>query len=227
MSKDPADIQHEERIVWTEDMDGFDYVRETLTTEAGTRARPVPWHGAGRRVGYSTLKRDAPNNDSPGQFTRRIFWVKEHDRSERPDGVYKTATPSEGVDPRTVAPGVWGDITERAWGGPLPSLSDAPVSATPQEEANGHARRPGQPGSSRSATASFKETRAVEQGVTKAFADWLYLHEVSVPETLGAAVGEEFKRWLWANNEELIAAIADAVARQTTLSQQPPSTDEQ
>lgn len=87
MSKDPADIQHEARIVWTEDIDGFDYVRETLTTEAGTRARPVPWHGAGRRVGYSTLKRDAPNSDSPGQFTRRIFWVKEHDRSERPDGL--------------------------------------------------------------------------------------------------------------------------------------------
>ncbi|MFF9806462.1 DUF6009 family protein [Streptomyces coeruleorubidus] len=123
MSKDPADIQHEERIVWTEDIDGFDYVRESLTTEAGTRARPVPWHGAGRRVGYSTLKRDAPSSDSPGRFTRRIFWVKEHDRSERPDGVYKTATPSEGVDPRTVAPGVWGELTERAWGSPLPSAA--------------------------------------------------------------------------------------------------------
>ncbi|MFD7017988.1 DUF6009 family protein [Streptomyces sp. NPDC059928] len=226
MSKDPTDLQHEERIVWTEDIDGFDYVRETLTTEASTRARPVPWHGAGRRVGYATLKRDAPSNDSPGRFTRRIFWVKEHDRSERPDGVYKTATPSEGVDPRTVAPGVWGDITERAWGGPLPVLSDTPMSATPQD-ANGRARQPGQPGSSRSSAASSKETRAVEQGVTKAFADWLYLHEVSVPETLGAAVGEEFKRWLWANNEELIAAIANAVARQTTLPEQLPSTNEQ
>ncbi|MFI1964615.1 DUF6009 family protein [Streptomyces pathocidini] len=226
MSKDPDDIQHEERIVWTEDIDGFDYVRETLTTEAGTRARPVPWHGAGRRVGYATLKRDAPSNDSAGRFTRRIFWVKEHDRSERSDGVYKTATPSEGVDPRTVAPGVWGEVTERAWGGPLPVPSDTPVSAT-QPEAKGRVRQSDQPGPSQSAAASFKETRAVEQGVTKAFADWLYLHEVSVPETLGVAIGEELKRWLWANNEELIAAIADAVARQTTLPEQPPSTNEQ
>ncbi|MGI5436774.1 DUF6009 family protein [Streptomyces shenzhenensis] len=226
MSKDPVDIQHEERIVWTENIDGFDYVRESLTTEAGTRARPVPWHGAGRRVGYAILKRDAPSNDSPGRFTRRIFWVKEHDRSERPDGVYKTATPSEGVDPRTVAPGVWGEVTERAWGGPLPSSSGTPVSATLQEEM-ARVHHPDQPGASRSAAASSKETRAVEQGVTKAFADWLYLHEVSVPEALGAAVGEEFKRWLWANNEELIAAIANVVARRTTLPEQPPSTNEQ
>ncbi|MGW3848670.1 DUF6009 family protein [Streptomyces fagopyri] len=226
MSTDPADIQHEERIVWTEDIDRFDYVRESLTTDAGTRARPVSWHGAGRRVGYSTLKRDAPSNDVAGRFTRRIFWIKEHDRSERPDGVYKDATPSEGVDPRTVAPGVWGEVTERAWGGPLPVPSDTPISAT-QQEAKGRVRQPDQPGPSRSAAASSKETRAVEQGVTKAFADWLYLHEVSVPETLGAAVGEEFKRWLWANNEELITAIANAVARQTTLPEQPPSTNEQ
>ncbi|MFD5702306.1 DUF6009 family protein [Streptomyces lasiicapitis] len=33
-----------------------------------------------------------------------MFWIKEHDRSERHDGVYKVTTPSEGVDPRTVAP---------------------------------------------------------------------------------------------------------------------------
>jgi hypothetical protein len=227
MSKEPADIQHEERIVWTEDIDGFDYVRETLITEAGTRARPVPWHGAGRRVGYSTLKRDAPSNDSPGQFTRRIFWIKEHDRSESPGGVYKTAMPSEGVDPRTVAPRVWGEVTERAWGGPLLAPSDTPTPTPRQEAQADRPPSPDRPGPSRPAAPSFKETRAVEQGVTKAFADWLYLHEVSVPETLGAAVSEEFKRWLWANSQELIAAIADAVARQTTLPEQPPSTNEQ
>ncbi|GHF56250.1 hypothetical protein GCM10010504_25520 [Streptomyces griseus] len=55
----------------------------------------------------------------PGRFIRRVFWVKEYDRSEQPDGTYGTAAPSEAVDPRTVAPGVWGELTERAWGGPL------------------------------------------------------------------------------------------------------------
>ncbi|MFD9603165.1 DUF6009 family protein [Streptomyces sp. NPDC059970] len=124
MGKDPEDVRHEERIVWTEDLDGFDHVRESLTTEAGTRKRPVPWRGPGRRVGYSVLKSDAPSNDST-------------------------------------------------------------------------------------------------------FADWLHLHEVSVPETLGAAVGEEFKHWLWAHSEELVVAISDAVARQTTLPEQPPSAQEQ
>ncbi|MQS05724.1 DUF6009 family protein [Streptomyces alkaliphilus] len=226
MSKDPVDIQHEERIVWTEDIDGFDYVRETLITEAGTRARPISWHGAGRRVGYSTLKRDAPSNNSAGKFTRRIFWIKEHDRSEDAIGTYKIGTPSEGVDPRTVAPGVWGDVTERAWGGPLPDASVTPPPDTQQGTTADRGLTSDQPGPLRPATPSFKETRAVEQGVTKAFADWLYLHEVSVPETLGAAVSEEFKRWLWANNEELIAAIADAVARQAVLPKQPPSMTE-
>ncbi len=227
MSRDPEDLRHEERIVWTEDVDGFDYVRESVTTEAGTRTRPVAWHGSGRRVGYSVLRSDAPSSSSTGKFTRRIFWVKEHDRSERPDGVYKTTMPSEGVDPRTVAPGVWGEVTERAWGSQLPVPSGAPAPPVQTEAKASRTPRPDRPRASRPGAPSSKETRAVEQGVTKAFADWLYLHEVSVPESLGAAVGEEFKRWLWANSEELIAAIADAVARQTKLPEERPSAQEQ
>ncbi|AZM89012.1 transcription factor [Streptomyces sp. W1SF4] len=117
-----GDIGHEDDIVWTEDVESFDYVRETVVDNAGTRRRPVSWRGhAGRRVGYAVLKQDAPNSDgAPGMFSRRVFWVKEHDRSEQPDGVYSTGAPTEAVDPRTVAPGVWGELTERAWGGKLP-----------------------------------------------------------------------------------------------------------
>ncbi|MFF3620344.1 DUF6009 family protein [Streptomyces sp. NPDC002467] len=74
----------------------------------------------GRRVGYSVLKSDAPSGDTPGRFVRRVFRVKDYDRSEQPDGTYKRSAPSEAVDPRTVAPGVWGELTERAWGSPLP-----------------------------------------------------------------------------------------------------------
>lgn len=125
MSKDPEAIQHEDGIVWTEDITPLDYVRETLEPSAGTRRRPVPWRGPGRRVGYSVLKSNAPS-DPPGMFSRRVFWVKEHDRSEKPQGVYETGTPAEGVDPRTVEPGVWGRLTERAWGGPL-STNEAPT----------------------------------------------------------------------------------------------------
>ncbi|MER6699784.1 DUF6009 family protein [Streptomyces fimicarius] len=82
---------------------------------------PVSWRGqVGRQVGYALLKSNAPSDgDAPGMFTRRVFWVKEHNRSEQPDGAYSSGTPSEAVDPRTVAPRVCGELTERAWGGPL------------------------------------------------------------------------------------------------------------
>ncbi|MFI7630294.1 DUF6009 family protein [Microbispora rosea] len=116
---DPSLIQHETDIVWTEDIDRFDYVREHLDQYAATRQRPVRWNNRGRRVGYSVLAADAPNSGSNGCFNRRVFWVSEDDRSERPDGIYQTGTPVEAVDPRTVSPGVWGEMTERAWGGPL------------------------------------------------------------------------------------------------------------
>ncbi|MFD3504642.1 DUF6009 family protein [Streptomyces sp. NPDC058678] len=67
---------------------------------------------------YAVLRADAPSSDSPGQFIRRVFWVKEHDRSEQPDGTYKTSAPSEAVDPRTLSPGVWG-IDGTRLGAPL------------------------------------------------------------------------------------------------------------
>ncbi|MFF3787620.1 DUF6009 family protein [Streptomyces sp. NPDC001933] len=120
MSKDRAALEHEEQIVWTEDVGGFDYVRQTVARLSTTRQKPVAWHGTGRRVGYSVLKSDAPSGDTPGRFVRRVFWVKDYDRSEQPNGTYTTSAPGEAVDPRTVAPGVWGELTERAWGGPLP-----------------------------------------------------------------------------------------------------------
>ncbi|MFG2823097.1 DUF6009 family protein [Kitasatospora sp. NPDC048365] len=120
MRRDPEVIQHEVGIHWDEDISRFDYVREYLELFAGTRRGPVRWTGPGRRVGYSVLKADAPSGDAPARFARRVFWVKEHDRSERPEGPYKVEAPAEGVDPRTVGPGVWGELTDRAWGAPLP-----------------------------------------------------------------------------------------------------------
>ncbi|MET9597430.1 DUF6009 family protein [Streptomyces sp. NPDC006459] len=126
MSKDFEAIRHEESILWTEDTDSLDYVREYLEVNAGTRRRPVPWRGPGRRVGYSVLKADAPSLAVPGKFARRVFWVKEYDRSEQPTGTYETTAPSEAVDPRTVAPGVWGELTDRAWGAPLPQKAQRP-----------------------------------------------------------------------------------------------------
>lgn len=117
----PSELVHEDGIVWTEDIDAFDYVRQSVEFFVPSRRRPIAWRGSGRRVGYSVLRADAPSDDdAPGRFVRRVFWVKNHDRSEQPSGAYRATAPSEAVDPRTVAPGVWGELTERAWGTPDP-----------------------------------------------------------------------------------------------------------
>jgi len=118
------DVEHEDGIVWLEPPERFPYVRQEVVT-AGTRRRPVPWRGrAGRVVGYATLAPDAPNTGYPGMFRRRVFWVREYDRSEQPDGPYRTGAPAEAVDPLTVRPGVLGEITERAWGKPFEQRDD-------------------------------------------------------------------------------------------------------
>lgn len=120
MTVKPEEIEHEDKIVWTEDVSSYDYVRETLVRSARNRRRPIS-PPAGRRVGYTVLTEDAPSNpNAPGTFSRRVFWVKDHDRSEQPKGVYGEVAPSEAVDPRTVAPRTPGELTERAWGGKLP-----------------------------------------------------------------------------------------------------------
>lgn len=109
----------EECIIWEEDIDALDYVRWN-TTYAGTRRRPVPWRGEGRRVGYAVLTKHAENNTGHrGYFYRRVFFLRDHDRDRQPEGVYATGAPIEAVDPRTVRPGVLGSVTERAWGSPL------------------------------------------------------------------------------------------------------------
>jgi hypothetical protein len=106
---------HEVGIVWEEDIDRLDYVRATVMEAVKTRQKPIPWPGPGRRVGYSILAKDAPRNHY-GYFTRRIFWLKDYDRDSRPMGDYRQGVPHEGVDPRTVQPGIWGEKTPRARG---------------------------------------------------------------------------------------------------------------
>ncbi|KJE20368.1 hypothetical protein FF36_05342 [Frankia torreyi] len=105
----------EQAIVWTEDITRLPYVREVEYAFANTRQRPIRWPGPSRVVGYSTLHKTA-RSQTPGHFLRRVFLVQPHDRSEQPDGVYRTGCPSEGVDPLTVQPGVPGRRTRRAWG---------------------------------------------------------------------------------------------------------------
>jgi hypothetical protein len=117
-------LKHEVEIVWEEDPDDFDYVRERLDTYPNRR-RIKKWRGAGRRVGYSVVALDAPSERGlwgPLGFYRREFFVLDHDRDSEPGGCYgSVGCPIEGVDPRTVRPGVPGEQNDRAWSGSLGS----------------------------------------------------------------------------------------------------------
>lgn len=113
-----AVLEYEDGIVWLEDPSRLDYVRESLE-ECSTRRRKLRQYprGYARLVGYSTLRPGTPA-DEFRLFTRRAFWLKHYDRDSG-DPTYKHGAPAEAVDPRTVKPGVLGELTDRAWGGPL------------------------------------------------------------------------------------------------------------
>ena len=137
-----CDLSDEEEIVWLEDPAALPYVREDLL-RTHTRRRPIrhPYGknrggkpgepGKARTVGYSTLKPGASRSGRSRWygFERRVFWLKEFDRANqafrqedaRPTNIYTTTCPSEAVDPLTIAPGLAGRMTERAWGKPMPS----------------------------------------------------------------------------------------------------------
>jgi hypothetical protein len=107
------DIQDEEKIVWLEDISRLDYVRQVLVDCPNQQRRPGKRFFPGRPVGYSVLKPDACGRWH--MFRRRLFWLKDYDRDSG-DPCYRVGAPTEAVDPQTVAPGVPGRITDRAWG---------------------------------------------------------------------------------------------------------------
>jgi hypothetical protein len=109
----------EERIVWVEDVERLDYVRESSDSFSSRVGRPARRRCPGRLVGYSELRPEAEGSSRYYRsFRRRLFWLKPYDRDSG-DPTYRHGCPAEGVDPRTVAPNVRGQVTERAWGGPL------------------------------------------------------------------------------------------------------------
>jgi len=111
---DNIDLSDEAAIVWLEPPDRFPYVRESIDLCAFRERRPRR-RDVGRLIGYATLKPEA--RSQAGYFHRRVFWVKDYDRSEQPDGVYRTGAPAEAVSPGTVGPGRAAKLTETAWRG--------------------------------------------------------------------------------------------------------------
>lgn len=111
------EIRDETELVWLEDVDELDYVRQSLD-RLPTRTGKPPYHRDGRMVGYALLGPRAKASRSSGTFRRRVFWLLPHDRDTAPDGLYATAAPAEAVDPRTLAARSKGYKTERSEGGP-------------------------------------------------------------------------------------------------------------
>lgn len=108
-------VAHEEEIVWLEDVAHLPYVREFIDHFTHFRCRRPAWHGAGRMVGYSTLRADATSSYS-GFFKRRIFWLNTHDYPN-PGPYSRDGCPCEAVDPQTVKPGE-GKCTDRCYSRP-------------------------------------------------------------------------------------------------------------
>ncbi|MEV5730343.1 MULTISPECIES: DUF6009 family protein [Streptomyces] len=111
------EISHETEIVWLEDIDTLDYVRQSLDRLPTRKGKPA-YHRDGRMVGYALLGPTAKPSRASGTFRRRVFWLLPHDRDSEPDGLYAKSAPAEAIDPRTLEPRVKGYKTERSEGGP-------------------------------------------------------------------------------------------------------------
>ncbi len=111
------EISHETELVWLEDVEQLDYVRQSLDRLATRRGKPA-YHRDGRMVGYALLGSTAKPSRASGTFRRRVFWLLPHDRDSQPGGLYARSAPAEAVDPRTLQARVKGYKTERSEGGP-------------------------------------------------------------------------------------------------------------
>ncbi len=101
------DLRREKEVVWLEPLESLDYVRQRNIPRRSPHKPPV-WSREGRMVGYT---------EAEGSRTGmcRVFVLLEYDRDLEPEGVYRAGlVPPEGVDPRTVLPGVLGVVTARA-----------------------------------------------------------------------------------------------------------------
>ncbi|MER5563885.1 DUF6009 family protein [Streptomyces sp. NPDC002506] len=111
------EISQESDLVWLEDIEALEYVRQTLDRLPTRRGKP-PYFRDGRMIGYAVLGPKAKASRSSGTFRRRVFWLLPHDRDSDPDGLYSSGAPAEAVDPRTLAARSKGRKTERSEGGP-------------------------------------------------------------------------------------------------------------
>ena len=117
-----SDLRHESTVVWLENLDNLDYVRQALDKTARRRGKPR-YERDGRMVGYTELDAHAEADPDSGLQLRRVFFLLPHDRDANPDGPYHEGAPGEAVDPRTIAPKRVGDKPPRSQRGPAASIA--------------------------------------------------------------------------------------------------------
>ncbi|MGY3676910.1 DUF6009 family protein [Streptomyces sp. TE33382] len=117
-----SDLTDEARIVWLENPDTLDYVRQALDKTPRRRNKPR-YARDGRMIGYTELDETADADPDSGLYRRRVFFLLPHDRDTAPDGVYRQGAPGEAVDPRTVEPRKVGEKTPRSQQGATAAVS--------------------------------------------------------------------------------------------------------
>ncbi|MEU7609529.1 DUF6009 family protein [Micromonospora sp. NPDC049204] len=127
-------IGEESGILWLprRQPERYDYVRQFDIYQGSKVGRIRDEVAPGMILGWTTVRRDLSKSACPHLHRRRVFFVKPYDRgAAQDDGRYKHSAPADAVDPRTLAPGEPGFLTERAWGG---SLWDLRIRAAPTYE---------------------------------------------------------------------------------------------
>jgi Family of unknown function (DUF6009) len=102
-------LGNETRIVWLRPIEDLDYVREGIVLTTRRRGR-IGMRGRRTLIGYAEVVKTGRGIVT---YSRRIFWLRAHDRHFDPKGCYAVRAPCEAVDPRTVAPGIPGKRTLR------------------------------------------------------------------------------------------------------------------
>ena len=98
-------------IVWLEDPLKFTYLRESIyhTLDPRRMRLKIPLFGEQAKiVGYEVCTDKSEGVKALGRYTaysRRVWWLKVHDRDIDPNGVYAYHWPCEAVVPVLIAPG--------------------------------------------------------------------------------------------------------------------------
>ncbi|MFF7249986.1 DUF6009 family protein [Embleya sp. NPDC008237] len=108
-----GDLGHETTVVWVEDPERLDYVRQSLDKTPRRRGKPR-YERDGRMIGYTELDEHAEADPDSGLHLRRVFFLLPHDRDTQPTGLYEDGAPGEAVDPSTIEPGRVGEKTPRS-----------------------------------------------------------------------------------------------------------------